>query len=111
MWETILENIKYAKQLGYKIELHYVGVESVEIAKNRIAYRVAHGGHGIPDEDVERRFIESRKQLKIVLPLCDMAVLYNNTETFQRFAIYELGCIHDLSEKQPNWYTEIELNY
>ena len=28
---------------------------SVEIAKDRIAYRVAHGGHGIPDADVERK--------------------------------------------------------
>lgn len=35
---------------------HYVGIESVEIAKQRIAYRVAHGGHGIPDADVERRY-------------------------------------------------------
>ena len=37
---------------------HYVGIESVEIAKQRIAYRVAHGGHGIPDADVERRYIK-----------------------------------------------------
>lgn len=108
--KSILRNIEYAKQLGYRVEMHYVGVESVEIAKERIAYRVAHGGHGIPDEDVERRFIESRRQLKIVLPLCDMAVLYDNTEVFHRFAVYESGCLHDLSDIQPSWYTEMKLN-
>lgn len=107
--KSILNNIKYAKQLGYWIELHYVGVESVEVAKKRIAYRVAHGGHGIPDADVERRFIESRKQLNVVLPLCNMAVLYDNTERFQRFAVYKQGVIRKLSNKQPKWYTELDL--
>lgn len=105
--KSILRNIKYAKQLGYRVELHYVGVESAQIAKERIAYRVAHGGHGVPDEDVERRFIESRKQLKNILPLCDLSVLYDNTQGFRRFAVYEFGKICDISDRRPKWYTEI----
>ena len=107
--KSILKNIKYAKQLGYRIEVHYVGLESVELAKKRIAYRVSHGGHGIPDRDVERRFVESRTQLKKILPLCDVAVLYDNTESFYRIAIYKSGRIENLFEKQPSWYTEMDL--
>ena len=107
--KSILKNMKYAKQLGYKIELHYVGIESDELAKERIAYRVAHGGHGIPDRDVERRFVESRMQLKKILPLCDTAVLYDNTESFYRIAIYKSGRIEILFEKQPSWYTAMDL--
>ena len=42
---SILRNIMYTKQLGYEIEMHYVGIDSAELAKERIAYRVAHGGH------------------------------------------------------------------
>lgn len=34
--------------LNYSVELHFISVESVETAKQRIAYRVLHGGHGIP---------------------------------------------------------------
>ena len=107
--KSILKNIKYAKQLGYKIELHYVGIESAKLAKERIAYRVAHGGHGIPGRDVERRFVESRAQLENILPLCDVAVLYDNTESFYRIAIYKSGRIENLFEKQPCWYTEMDL--
>ena len=107
--KSILKNIQYAKQLGYEIELHYVGIYSAELAKERIAYRVAHGGHGIPDKDVERRFVESGKQLKKVLPLCDVAVLYDNTESFYRVAIFKSGRIENLSEKQPSWYMEMNL--
>ena len=70
---------------------------------------MAHGGHGIPDGDVERRFVESRVQLEKILPLCDVAVLYDNTERFYRIAIYKSGCIENLYEKQPSWYTEMDL--
>lgn len=107
--KSVLKNIRYAKELGYFVELHYVGVESVDIAKARIAYRVAHGGHGIAECDVERRFIESKIQLKLALPLCDMALLYDNTDKIRRFAIYESGNIRSLSKIQPEWYIKLEL--
>lgn len=50
----IMKNIDRAKYLGYEVEIHCVGVETVEIAKQRIVYRVIHGGHGIPDDVVEK---------------------------------------------------------
>lgn len=64
---SIIKNIKRARMCGYRIELHYVGVDSVDIAKKRIAQRVANGGHGIPDKDVERRYVESLGRLPEVI--------------------------------------------
>lgn len=52
--KSIIKNFKRAKQLGYTIELHYVGVDSVETAKRRVAERVQNGGHGIPESDIEK---------------------------------------------------------
>lgn len=105
---SILKNIKTAKALGYIIELHYVGVETAKIAKERVAYRVAHGGHGIPEEDIERRYSESFLQLREILPMCNMAVLYDNTNSFQRFAIYRDGVLVKINDnKIPEWYTKI----
>lgn len=65
---SIFRSIRVAKERGYLIEMHYVGVESIEIAKQRIAERVEAGGHGIPDKDVERRYSESLENLKEILP-------------------------------------------
>ena len=42
----------------------------------------------ISDEDVERRYVETLNNLKIVLPQCNLAAIYDNTENFRRFAIY-----------------------
>lgn len=104
---SIIRNIEKAKKLGYQIELHYVGVDSVQIAKKRIAYRVAHGGHGISDEDVERRYSESFERLKQVIAKCDRIIMYDNTVVFERFAVYEKGKLIELSDNPPMWYKKL----
>ncbi len=101
---TILRTIYRAREAGYVIELHYVGVDTPDIAKERIAERVKMGGHGIPDKDVEKRFGESLKNLHEVIGLCDLAALYDNTDEFRRFAIYKSGEIVRLSKNLPEWY-------
>ena len=101
---SIINNIIKAKNLGYKIEVHYIGVESIEIAKERIAYRVEHGGHGIPNADVERRYYESFEHLRKIMNICDDVILYDNTEAFNRFAIFHNGEAVMLSKELPDWY-------
>ncbi|MDO5418085.1 MAG: zeta toxin family protein [Lachnospiraceae bacterium] len=103
----IVRNIQRAKQSGYTVELHFVGLDDAETAKARVAYRVAHGGHGIPEKDIEKRYVESFENLKKVLPLCDLAVLYDNTVRFRRFAIYRNGSLVRLSHTVPQWYERV----
>ena len=82
-------------------------MESAEIAKERIAHRVSQGGHGIPDEDVERRYIESFKRLKEIINICNLVVLYDNTQKFNRFAIYQEGKLLELNDNKPDWYNSL----
>jgi predicted ABC-type ATPase len=105
--KSILNNIQKAKKLGYSIELHYVGLDSADTAKQRVKNRVMQGGHGIPDEDIERRYVETLENLKIVLPLCDVAAIYDNTEKFRRFAIYKEGKCVRVSSRVPEWFHQI----
>jgi len=102
--KSVINTILKAKRLGYIIELHYIGVDSVDLAKQRIHDRVMIGGHGIPDEDVERRYEESFKNLAVIIPLCDLAALYDNTNQFRRFAILKQGNIVAISRNVPYWY-------
>lgn len=104
--KAILRNIKFAKEKGYFIELHYVGVDSVEIAKERVALRVLHGGHGIPEEDIEKRYAETFRNLKLIMPEVNLAAFYDNTSGFRRFAIYKNGALAKLSQNVPYWYKE-----
>lgn len=62
--KSILNNITKAKAEGYIIEIHYIGLSSAELAKERVARRVSEGGHGVSDSDVERRYEQSFMNLK-----------------------------------------------
>lgn len=106
--KSIIKNILKAKELGYFIELHYVGVDSVEIAKERVKHRVKNGGHGIPEKDIEKRYMESFKQLNSILEACDLAAFYDNTENFRRFAICRNGKLVRISHAVPEWFSKVE---
>lgn len=105
--KSILKNIRMAKLKGYNIEMHYVGVDSVSICKERIAYRVSLGGHGIPDSDVERRYAESLRNLRVLLPEIDSVTFYDNTVSFQSIAASRNGIIEILTENLPKWFEAI----
>ncbi len=107
--KTIVRNILKAKEQGYIIELHYVGVDSLQIAKERVKYRVEHGGHGIPEKDIEKRYIETFKQLNVILDKCDLAAFYDNTESFRRFAICRNGELIRISHKVPKWFLNVKV--
>lgn len=102
--KSILNNLSKAKKRNYYIELHYIGVDNVDIAKERVDARVKQGGHGISDKDIERRYIDTFHNLKIVLPNCDLAAFYDNTIEFRRFAIYKNGNPVRISHITPMWY-------
>lgn len=104
---SILGNIKKAGNLGYHVEMHYIGVDSVDICKERIRKRIADGGHGIPDEDIERRYGESSINMKKVLPLCDRVYFYDNSESFKLVAISESGCTDIRCNEVPEWLKKI----
>ena len=102
--KAIINNIEKAKRRGYFIELHYIGVESADIAKERVLERVKQGGHGIAEKDIEKRYIGTFDNLKLVLSKCDLTVFYDNTLEFHRFAIYKNGKLVRVSHNVPGWY-------
>ena len=64
-FETTLAGRSYLKLVrrlqagGWRVELMYLALPSMEMSKLRVAERVAHGGHNIPVADIERRFARS----------------------------------------------------
>jgi len=76
---SIVTVIAKAKAAGFKINLYYVGLESVELSVERVAIRKRAGGHGIPEDDLRRRYANSFDNLKRVLPLCDSVQIYDNS--------------------------------
>lgn len=102
--KSIISNIQKAKYLGYQIEMHYVGVDSVDIAKRRVKERVKNGGHGIPDKDIEKRYFESFSNLKHIMSDCNTIFFYDNTRSFNCFAVYKSDEGMTIYPDAPNWF-------
>jgi len=60
--ETTLSSTMYARRIrswkawGYRISLHFIELPSEDFAVQRVAMRVAAGGHSVPEVDVRRRY-------------------------------------------------------
>lgn len=88
-----LKTVKRAKEIGYRIVLYYIGVESPEIAINRIKHRTSIGGHHISDQAVRRRWDSSLDNLMQILHLSDEAILLDNTFEFVPIAHWSNGVL------------------
>ena len=100
--KTILKTIDKAKELGYELQLFYVGVNNPEIAKERIRNRVEKGGHNIADEIVEKRYYESLKNLKQVITKFDEVYLYDNSIKYKHiFSFINNKILY--KDKNVNW--------
>lgn len=102
--KSIFRNIRKAKELGYRVIIHYVGVDSADMAKMRVKERVKRGGHDIPDKDIERRYIESVENLKRIMSECDIIFFYDNTVSFNCFAVYKTGAGMTVYPDAPVWF-------
>ena len=100
---SIIKNIKTAKEKGFYIVLNYIGVESPEIAKERVKIRVSKGGHGIPEQDIEKRYYESLQNLNKVITLCDEVNIYDNSYMFKDIVYYRNGDLIWKDNAIPSW--------
>ncbi len=58
---------------------YFVGTSSVEINIERVRARVKKGGHNVPEEDQRRRYPRTLANMERLLPLLDLAIMFDNS--------------------------------
>jgi predicted ABC-type ATPase len=77
---TFAPFLNSCKQRGYTINLIYLWLPSADLAVERVAKRVASGGHNIPVEVVRRRYERGLKNLvELYLPISDGWMIFDNS--------------------------------
>lgn len=87
-FETTLAGRGYArlipewKSRGFRIKLIFLKLATVDLAIERVASRVAQGGHAIPEPVIRRRFTNGWENFIILYrPLLDFWQVYDNSGT------------------------------
>jgi len=85
-FETTLSGRGYARMIpewraqGYRIKMIFLMLPNVEIAIERVATRVAQGGHAVPATIIRRRFMAGLRNFnEIYKGLVDVWTLYDNS--------------------------------
>lgn len=99
-----LNFMREAADRGYKINLVFVGVRSVEHSRSRVAERVRSGGHPVPDADILRRFDRSLANLAPAIRLAHRALVLDNSGERTRLLLSrENGRTRRVTQRMPGW--------
>ena len=103
---AVLRNMRRVREAGYWVVLYYIGVDAPAVALDRIAHRVAVGGHDIDKETVQRRYRASLRNLSRALDLCDEATILDNTVEFVALARWSPGVLSWVGDvaKRGAWF-------
>ena len=75
------QKIEWAQANGYEVTLLFFWLDSPNIAKKRVAQRVAEGGHNIPLETIERRYYNGIANLfTIYIDMVDICYISDNSQ-------------------------------
>lgn len=78
--KSYINLVRKAREKGYVVHLLFFWLDSIELAKRRVADRVASGGHNIPLPVIERRYKAGLKNLfKIFMNEVDIWILFDNS--------------------------------
>jgi predicted ABC-type ATPase len=69
-----------AQNQGYSVTLLFFWLNNIELAKERVKVRVQEGGHHIPNDVIERRYLKGIKNLfDIYIDLVDGTFIFDNS--------------------------------
>ena len=79
--KTYKQKILQALKNGYNTTLLFFWLKNTDLAKERVKIRVQEGGHNIPEDVIERRYLNGITNLfEIYLPIMDQVLIFDNSE-------------------------------
>jgi predicted ABC-type ATPase len=98
--------LKEAESAGYTVVLFFMGIPSPEVSDERVAMRVAKGGHDVPPEKLKQRYPRVMDNLKRALLAIKNVRVYDNSDLrrpYRLVAIVDDGMGVKLFEPTPQW--------
>jgi len=85
MFETVMSHpsrlaeLQRARVAGYSVIIHFVATDDASINVQRVALRVAAGGHPVPEDRVRDRYTKTLALAPVALRYADQALVFDNT--------------------------------
>lgn len=118
IFETVLsdpvgEKIQFLEEAvtqGYNVVFCFVWISSAEVSEQRVAMRVAQGGHDVPTDKIRDRFPRVLANLKSAIQRLPYVVIFDNDEIkapYRQVAVFENGNATYIESTLPPWLVSI----
>lgn len=100
-----LEFMKEAEKAGYAVVLFFIGIDKPAASEERVAMRVAQGGHDVPHGKLMSRYARVMKNLKRAMAELSNVRVYDNSDLLSPYrlvALVEDGAL-TLYPPTPAW--------
>jgi predicted ABC-type ATPase len=109
-----IEEIKEAKQKGYKTYLYFICIDDPEVNVSRVENRVEKGGHNVATEKISSRYYNTLTNLIKMIENVDKCYLFDNSS--EEYKLISKITNNKLSleiepTELPNWFIEYVLKY
>lgn len=109
--KSILNRYDKAVKSGYTVNTIYVGLDSLELHKERVKDRVDKGGHHIDDKLIEQRYKSNKENLYKAMEVSDLVIIYDNSDvTINRSMVLNNKVKMMRVNSNKDWVNEIANN-
>lgn len=101
-----LSFLRETAALGYSVVLCFIGLDGPDLSEERVAMRVAKGGHDVPSKKLRERYPRTLRNLSAAIRELPLVLVYDNSDLahpFGEVARFEHGQRVSAARRQPRW--------
>jgi predicted ABC-type ATPase len=102
--------IKRAREAGYVVALLFVGLDSPEKSRDRVALRVTRGGHNVPTDKIFGRYPRVIENMRLAVREATLSLVVDNSTdgdpvqaNYRPVALYIEGRLRSGISNPPAW--------
>lgn len=105
-----IQFLKEARAMGYQVVVLYIGLNDANLSDERVAMRVAQGGHDVPPQKIIDRFPRTLSNLRLAIGELPHTMVYDNSDLadpFRRIARFDHGAMIEWLPPIPKWFMRV----
>lgn len=105
-----LDLVKRAQDLGYRLQVYHLNLESADDAVARVAFRETRGGHPVPEANIRGRYARNPALIREAVLIADAGLVFDNSvigRPPQRLILFRRGVAVDAAAELPAWATAL----
>lgn len=97
---SLAKHIKRFRDRGYLVRVIFISIPNAKVSAQRVELRVSKGGHKVPIEDIERRYLRTYQNFwHVYRPLADRWFIYSNQNNNHQLKAFGDSKCYDMFDK------------